>query len=102
MFSYIKLSPWASSCEVHEIHLYDFGYNIGFQQWVGVAFSNKKSNVFFSTIKCFGKVEVGGAKKTALISEKDALTGPCLEDSKPHVKCHYSSLEVKVIISLRY
>lgn len=66
-----------------------------------MAFSNKKSNVLFSTIKCFGKIEVGGTKKAALTSEKGALSGPCLKHPKPHVKCHHSSLEVKVIISLR-
>lgn len=38
-----------------------------------MAFSNKKSNMLFSTIKCFGKIEVGGAKKAALTSEKCAL-----------------------------
>lgn len=57
---------------------------------------------FSQLLNVFGKVEVGGAKKAALTSEKGALTGPCREDLKPHVKCHYSSLEVKVIISLRY
>lgn len=61
-----------------------------------MAFGNK-STKFFSTIKCFGKVEVGGAKK-ALTMEKSALV---VLVPNLNAKHHYDSLKIKVTISLK-